>query len=453
MRKSKLVKAVLATALICVMPLSTVVYGADISEDDFVKGIEEVHMLNNISESDECMTFADICGYNKLIKYEDEELTVTYEYDEMGQRVGKTVNGSQFIYEYDEGKLVREEYDGNTVEYIYEYASIMPMGFYYNESLYTYIKNLAGYIIGITSTDNGSAKYVFDDNWVLKEISIDDGNTCGNIYKAALNNHFLGIGCYYDSELEIYYNGRYYSPKTGTFLGSICNTEIIGKRNVQKRAGVDYDMEADLWAHDLLNSSEYGKPITNYTKEWYSGMDTVEIVARLIYGENCGENRSAEREAIAWLLLYRMDRPSDFGSGLLGVATKESEFSAINPAENGDGNTEIARNPQNNLQWHNATYLACLITLTQNKTDVYEVIGKPMYYTDQVYFLSYTSVKKYTRLSGSGSNLTMQTVDGAVKVKDVAIISLGTYSNSADIYSDYISSQSLGTRNVFYNIQ
>lgn len=305
------------------------------------------------------------------------------------------VNGSEYIYEYQDERLIRERHEGNTVEYIYDGDSRHPLGFVFDNHHYIYTEDSEGHIVGIAAADNtASARYIFDEDWILQGIVTDDGSTGSDIYYAAMNNHYLGIGYFYDTETGLYYNGRYYSSKTGAFLGSVCDTADIGERNIQARASVDYDAEADSWAQELLNSNTYGRSMGDqYVENWFAQLSTVN-----------------------------------------------------------------AMKPSNNYAWRSATYLACLICLTQDKDNVYEVIGKPAYYSNQVFFYSYTSVwgnepDEPRRLIGSGDNLQMLTWNGFKNVKDVAIVSLGTYTNSADIYTDYVFSQSHGIRNVFYNLR
>lgn len=42
-------------------------------------------------------------------------------------------------------------------------------------------------------------------------------------------------------------------------------------------------------------------------------------------------------------------------------------------------NTKNSMNPFGDMAWRSATYLACLISLTQNTDNIYEAIGKPSY--------------------------------------------------------------------------
>lgn len=277
----------ITVVLVCTMSFSTIAYAGDASVSGNAGITEETQMQDSFMAAglDGEIIFADINGYNKMVKYENDDMVVTYGYDEFGRRKCKNVNGTVFYYEYEDERLVKETYDGNEIEYIYEYDSCIPRGFIYSGNLYIYKKDTAGNIVGISTEDNSvSAEYIFTDNWILQDVVTDNRNKESDIYNAAIKNHFCGIGYYYDTELGIYYNGRYYSTSTGSFLGNVCDTEDVCERVVRARGSVDYDMEADNWAQDLLNSSSYGRALGYYSENWFSQLSTVEILARLIYG-------------------------------------------------------------------------------------------------------------------------------------------------------------------------
>lgn len=333
-----------------------------------------------------------------------------------------------------------------------------PYGFRYLEDIFIYDKDVHGNIIGIKSQDGTRlVNYSFDENWILTGYVLT-GEASGNpnADQIAEANSFLGIGCYYDRETGLYYNGRYYNTVTGTYMGSAGDDASVFTRErteIMPQASVDYDMEADSWAQELLNSGTYGVQITEYSENWFENLSTIEILARLLYGENTSEARTPEREAIAWLLLYRMDS-TEFGQGLRGIATASGQFSTINPVEDKAVNTYQARNPDYNaLGWRNATYLACLLMLTTDKDNVYEVIGKPAYYTNQVFFISCSSAK--SGLKGTEGVLTVAMVinngRADVPVKDVVIIGVGNINSRVQF--DNLSNSQTDNRNLFYNLK
>lgn len=239
----------IAASLVCTLTISSAVYAGENVKGENAGNTKEIRLQDSCAEAgiDGDVTFSDINGYNKIVKYKNDDLEVDYHYDEIGRRICKNVNGVVFDYEYNGERLVKEIYDGNEIEYIYGDDDLgIPKGFVYDNSLYIYKKDNTGNIVGITTEDHSaSAEYVFNNDWILQEVVTDNESGTHDIYNAALKNHFMGIGYYYDSELEVYYNGRYYSTITDSFLGSLYSTENISERVIMARGSVDYDMEAD----------------------------------------------------------------------------------------------------------------------------------------------------------------------------------------------------------------
>lgn len=414
-------------------------------------------------------TYTMANGIRVLETYSHDDVYVRYTYDGQGRRTEKNINGKSTYYYYENERLIREVTGNFTTEYLYEDSSVRPYGFVYQGNTYYYELDAKRYITGIMSSERDLiVTYVFDENMIPKNIILGNTGDEGQYRELEYANSFLGIGYYFDRETGLYYNGRYYDAAAKKYIGAQygdCTRSIYMGNDIQT-CDVDYDAEADLWANELLNSSTYGKSI-DYSENWYSDLSTVEILARLIYGENTGDSETQEREAITWLLLYRTDSPNEFGSGLRGVATEYEQFSTINPKRNSERNadegraeddTAQARTPFVNLAWRNATYLACLIMLTNNKSTINDVIGKPAYYGNQVYFYSYKKVYGERKLKGSGDTLTMANWGGDVSVKDVAIIGVGIYTESSNIYAQDVYNKAYPTndksgKNVFYNFK
>lgn len=418
------------------------------------------------SEKEEGYSYVIVNGIWRISSYTNGEASSEYSYDEKGNRIKKTVNGKEYTYDYDnEQRLIREAAEDCELWYLYESLNDRyPYGFRYLGDIFIYEKDVHGNIIGIKSQDGtGLVNYSFDGNWLLTGyVLTEEASGNPNADQIAEANSFLGIGCYYDRETGLYYNGRYYNTVTGTYMGNADDDASVFTRErteIMPQASVDYAMEADEWSLELLNNGSYGGQINVYSENWYEGLSTLEIIARLLYGENTLASRTPEREAIAWLLLYRMD-DTQFPQNLRDIATEAGQFSTIHPldTEISDriNNTRQARTPdQSSAAWRNATYLACLLMLTNDKGNVYETIGKPAYYTNQVYFFSYRKVYDEGRLRGSGDTLTMEAWQ-TLQVKDVAIVGVGVFANSADIYTAgiyNIAYPDSERRNVFYNIK
>ena len=149
--------------------------------------------------------------------------TFTMNYTADGQRVSKvksyyggssahyyTYNGSTLLQE----KIVTTGTTQSTTEYLtFLYNGEGPTGFVYNNTLYTYRKNLFGDIIAIYQGNTKVAEYAYDayGNCTIKL----------NTANVATLNPFRYRGYYYDSDLGLYYlQSRYYDPQTGRFINA-----------------------------------------------------------------------------------------------------------------------------------------------------------------------------------------------------------------------------------------
>lgn len=161
----------------------------------------------------------------QLSKYIDQSNTILYKYDENGIRTKKTINNSETHYFY-EGRNLLLEKNGNNVIYYLRDDKYGLIGLEYNNSIYYYIKNIFGDILGITDSNyNLVAKYEYDTLGNI--ISITDVNNIdisSDISHIANINPYRYRSYYYDKETKLYYlNSRYYNPMWGRFL-SVDNT-------------------------------------------------------------------------------------------------------------------------------------------------------------------------------------------------------------------------------------
>ena len=154
---------------------------------------------------------------------------VDYTYNSDGIRTRKyEFNGNeQYLYDHryvlDGSTIVKETIryssafngDSTTVlEYYYDESGIA--SFRYNGTLYYYVKNLQGDIIGIM--DNSGAvvvEYTYDAWGNILSITGSLASTVGQI------NPFRYRGYYYDNETDLYYlNSRYYDAEVGRFINA-----------------------------------------------------------------------------------------------------------------------------------------------------------------------------------------------------------------------------------------
>ncbi|MBQ3598908.1 MAG: RHS repeat protein [Clostridia bacterium] len=156
--------------------------------------------------------------------------TVDYTYNSDGIRTRKyEFNGNeQYLYDHsyvlDGSTIVKEtiQYssafngDSTTVlEYYYDESGVT--SFRYNGTVYHYIKNLQGDVIGIVNSNNGAivVEYAYDAWGNILSTTGSLASTVGQI------NPFRYRGYYYDSETGLYYlNSRYYDAEVGRFINA-----------------------------------------------------------------------------------------------------------------------------------------------------------------------------------------------------------------------------------------
>ena len=156
-------------------------------------------------------TYDDV---NRITQVQDGSRGKSYTYDADGIRTSKTVNGTKHTYYYAGGKLLRETFGSNTLDFFYD-ASGNPYALKHNGTTYYYITNLQGDVMSIV---NGSgtvvASYQYDPfgNLVSTEPA---ANSIGAI------NPLRYRGYVYDTESRLYYlQSRYYDPEMGRFINA-----------------------------------------------------------------------------------------------------------------------------------------------------------------------------------------------------------------------------------------
>lgn len=63
--------------------------------------------------------------------------------------------------------------------------------------------------------------------------------------------------------------------------------------------------------------------------EWSPTTEDVEAIARTLYGECRGVDSEAEKEAVAWVVLNRLD--AGYADTVLGVVSAPGQFAGYNP--------------------------------------------------------------------------------------------------------------------------
>ena len=148
-----------------------------------------------------------------------------------------TYNGSTLVQE----KIVTS--GSQTTEYLtFLYNSEGPTGFVYNNTVYTYRKNIFGDIIAVYNGTSKVAEYAYDAYGNCRVIT---GSNIGTL------NPFRYRGYYFDEDMKLYYlQSRYYDPQTGRFI----NADDVSYLDPETIHGLN------LYAYCLNNPVMYSDP-------------------------------------------------------------------------------------------------------------------------------------------------------------------------------------------------
>ena len=153
----------------------------------------------------------------QLASASDGTTTVTYTYDQDGIRDSKKVGDVVYNYITQNGKVVRQTWDGNTFDVIYDNSGL-PYACRYNNTYYIYVLNLQGDVIRIVNTTGATmTEYKYDawGNILSITKTAQDTNDISNV------NPIRYRGYFYDTETGFYYlQSRYYDPSIGRFINS-----------------------------------------------------------------------------------------------------------------------------------------------------------------------------------------------------------------------------------------
>ena len=125
--------------------------------------------------------------------------------------MSKTVNGVLHTYYYAGGRLLRETYGSNTLDFAYD-ASGNPFSLTYNGTKYYYVTNLQGDVYYLVDTSgNTVASYTYDPFGKVLTATGD----------IAEINPLRYRGYYYDTDSGFYYlQSRYYDPNPCRFINA-----------------------------------------------------------------------------------------------------------------------------------------------------------------------------------------------------------------------------------------
>ncbi len=165
---------------------------------------------------------------------------ISFTYNANGIRTSKTVDGIRHNYLLDGVNILRETWNNNVLETLYDNEDTV-CGIIYNGDPYYFHKNLQGDIIAIADEDGKVvARYTYDA-WGKCEISVHSTDA-----SIAEINPYRYRGYYFDTETGFYYlRSRYYDPNVGRFLSSDTIESIVATYDV---------LEVNLYSYCENNS-------------------------------------------------------------------------------------------------------------------------------------------------------------------------------------------------------
>ena len=137
-----------------------------------------------------------------------------------GVRSSKTVGSTTYKYDTLSGKVMRQSWGSNVIDFVYD-ENNQPYAMRYNGTVYYYVLNVQGDVVGLLNASGAiAAKYTYDP-WGKVTVQNPSGTT--NISSSFIGNinPLRYRGYYYDTETGFYYlQTRYYDPAIGRFINA-----------------------------------------------------------------------------------------------------------------------------------------------------------------------------------------------------------------------------------------
>ncbi len=327
--------------------------------------------------------------------------TAKFTYDIFGRRTNSVVEDEVVMYDYKGEYLISENRNGMIIDYVYNNEKIS--GFVLGGKDYWFEQDEDGTVLNIKDSNDVTICHYEYHNMVAtvykyengKWLFCNDPDFVGNINRIRYGSY------YWEEVLQLYYmyDGSFYNPIEEYFIKNLYtlkNEELLN----DTYATANYASNVMNLYMQLINSSTYGKAITNVTESkwnqgyrWYDGMATYELVARLLYSEDTSPNKTSDRAGAAYIIANRVnDRTGDYKNqnSVWAVATHKSQFSGINPGSYSDSNKSQALGMKTNRDsgWTNATLYACALYYSTDHSDLSQVFGRPLGITTQKQFVS-----------------------------------------------------------------
>lgn len=353
--------------------------------------------------------------FDTLIKASNGIYSITYDYNQDGNRTAKTVNGVTTYFKYDEnGFLIKETTEGSVIEYQYGYNEefdYILTGFTYNNTEYEY-GYADGKITEIIRNGETEAKYQYyydvcetvlgkseDGSWTDRT---SDASFIGNINRIRMKQSYC------DAETGWYYCGRYYSPELIRFIDGI-SEEKAAEIKAEHPEYPEYEVDSKIYTNGVNL-----RPVNGRAAQ----LSQEETVRRVIMLES--PINELDQDCVGWVIRNRQrSKLPEFEdvNTVYAVVTQPEQFSVLNKPEFEDF-SEYASKP---LWAHTYKIYAFLMANAP-------YIEKPNGYTDQLYFSSVKTFMAYKRVEGGSF---YYTVDGKeIKYTNCWCIPVGTVTKS-----------------------
>jgi len=344
------------------------------------------------------------------------------------------------------------------IQYSFEendYGISRALSFENENVIYDFVYGEDGRIIYIKSENGLVAKYTYDNshvtvysfvegNWVEN----DDPNFIGN--KNVIREFGFPIDeatgySLIGNRLFDTISGRYVDGTNNPNLYTDVNPFAKSKKADASILSVSDSLKTALsWSSALMADSNHGRPLS-YSSGWYNSLSDVELLSRCIYNEG-GTAYITEDDAVAWVILNRY-HSSSYPNTLMGVIKASGQFASVTGGSSAVSNSLVPAT--NSARWERATFLACLLLTSLNKTEWTSIVSNPI--GNALNFYSYTTAKnKYN--SGncpfSGTSSSSLKYEGKL-IKEVFVIGYGSVSSFSSLFSQY--NPVVYSRNIYYN--
>lgn len=140
-----------------------------------------------------------------------------------GVRSSKTVGSTTYKYDTLSGKVMRQSWGSNVIDFVYD-ENNQPYAMRYNGTVYYYVLNVQGDVVGLLNSSGAIAvEYTYDPWGKLLNINTHGSTPSMDVkYRSAAEANPLRYrGYYYDTETGFYYlQTRYYDPAICRFINA-----------------------------------------------------------------------------------------------------------------------------------------------------------------------------------------------------------------------------------------